>query len=193
MKALFVIFSLLLTNAVLADVPDSIRVYHWEEISDSVAPESVVAISFRKMKLESLPQELRKYTGVQYLILSKNRLTKLPDFLSEMTELKHLDISQNRFTTLPKQVCSLASLNELILNRNELETLPDCINKAQNLRYIDLWDNQIRSLPMSMVGMANLRKVDLSGIKFSPEFQKGWIERMSWVKFVFEEPCDCMK
>jgi len=192
MRVLFVIFSLLLTNASLADVPDSVVVYQWDELPDSIAPEGVVAISFRKMRLESLPKELAKFQNLEYLILSKNKLVALPLYIAEMHKLKYLDLSQNKFTELPNEVCELKSLTTLILNRNEFSTLPDCISQANNLSYIDLWDNPIRTLPMSMVAMKNLRKVDLSGIKFSPSFQKGWVERMSWVRFVFEEPCDCM-
>ena len=193
MKVLFAVISLLLTNGIFAGIPDSVHVYHWEELPDSVPPETVVALSFHRMKLDSLPHELAEFENLQYLIVSRNRLSALPTFLSEMQALTYLDLSLNRFKTLPAEVCSLTKLTDLILNRNSISTLPTCIGQVFHLRYIDLWDNPVRSLPESLVDLSELQKIDLSGIKFAPTFQEKWYGLMPRVNFVFEEPCNCME
>ncbi len=192
MRAIYVVFLLLLTNSTFAKVPDSVKVYHWTEVSDTLDRDQVVALSFHKMKLEELPAELNEFKHLKYLIVSKNKLTALPDFVGGMQELIYIDLSQNRFKELPEEICRLESLEKLILNRNGLQTLPECISNAKAITYIDLWDNPIRTLPETMVDLKNLKKVDLSGIKFAPKFQEDWYEKMPRVKWVFEEPCDCM-
>lgn len=192
MKVLFAISLLLLTSSVFAKVPDSVKVYHWSEVSDTLDRGAVVALSFHKMKLESLPSELEEFKNLQYLVVGKNKLTDLPDFVADMKRLIYVDLSQNRFKELPEEICALTSLEKLILNRNELNTLPECISGASSISYIDLWDNPIRTLPESLVDLPNLKKIDLSGIKFSPKFQEEWYEKLPRVKLIFEEPCDCM-
>ncbi|PWL27310.1 MAG: hypothetical protein DCO96_11220 [Fluviicola sp. XM-24bin1] len=193
MKMLFAISLLLLTSPTFAKVPDSVEVIHWADVSDSTDREQVVALSFHKLKLEELPAELAEFKNIQYLILAKNRLSDLPDFIGEMKGLIYLDLSQNKFKTLPDEVCQLTSLQKLILNRNDLQTLPACISGASSLTYIDLWDNPIRTLPESLISLENLKKIDLSGIKFSPSFQEDWYAKLPKVKFIFEEPCNCME
>lgn len=193
MRAIFVISLLLLTNLAFCSVPDSVEVYDWEDLHDTINVDEVVAISFAKMRLDVLPDDLEKYKNVQYLILRKNRLTELPDFIAEFKELRYIDLSLNRLTELPGEICGLPKLEELILNRNEISSLPMCISEAMQLTYIDLWNNPVRSLPITMKELSHLKKVDLSGIKFAPSFQERWINAMPQVTFVFEEPCDCME
>jgi hypothetical protein len=192
MKVLFAISLLLLTSSAFAKVPDSVKVYHWSEVSDTLDRDVVVALSFHKMKMESLPVELEQFPNLQYLIVSKNKLSNLPGFIADLKDLIYIDLSQNRFNELPEEICSLTSIEKLILNRNGLKALPECISGALAITYIDLWDNPIRTLPETMVDLPKLKKVDLSGIKFSPKFQEDWYEKLPRVKWVFEEPCDCM-
>lgn len=193
MRVLFAISLLLLAKSALAGVPDSVKVYEWENLPDTLDPSEVIALSFHKMKLDELPAKLEQFENLEYLILSKNKLKALPDYVAEFTTLRLIDLSQNRFKELPEEICSLPNLEELILNRNELETLPSCISNAAAIRSIDLWLNPIRTLPETLVQLKNLEKVDLSGIKFSPTFQEDWYEKLPRVKWIFEEPCDCME
>jgi len=192
MKVLFAISLLLLTSPAFGKVPDSVKVYHWSEVSDTLDRDAVVAMSFHKMKLDSLPAELGQFQNLQYLIVGKNKLSNLPDFVAEFKDLIYIDLSQNRFKELPEEICTLTSLEKLILNRNGLSTLPECISSASAITYIDLWDNPIRTLPETLVDLSNLKKLDLSGIKFSPKFQEDWYEKLPRVKLIFEAPCDCM-
>ena len=193
MRVLFVISLLLLTSPAFASIPDSVQIYNWDEVSDTLNRDEVIALSFHKMKLEELPAELAAFKNIKYLILSKNKLKALPGFVGEMKELIYLDLSQNKFEVLPEEVCQLPRLEQLILNRNELRTLPECISGATALSYIDLWENPIRTLPESLVMLEHLKKIDLSGIKFAPGFQEDWHNRLPQVTIIFEEPCNCME
>lgn len=194
MKTLFVLISLLSTSGALwSQIPDSVRVFEWEELTDSISSDTVYAISFRKMKLEEVPAGVHKYTNVRYLDFGKNKLTKLPTYFGQFDQLIWLNLERNEFSALPPVICQLKTLTHLILNQNELERLPQCIEYAEMLQYIDLYDNPFRELPESFERLSNLKKVDFSGIKFGPTFQQHWTSRMPNVDFVFEEPCECME
>lgn len=193
MKVLFAISLLLLANTGFTGVPDSVQVYQWEEIPETLDPKEVIALSFHKLKLEVLPANLAEFENLEYLILSKNKLKDLPEFVADLASLRYVDLSQNRLKELPEEICALPNLEELILNRNELETLPTCISNAAELRKIDLWLNPVRTLPETLVQLKHLEKVDLSGIKFSPTFQEDWYEKLPRVQWIFEEPCNCME
>ena len=66
-------------------------------------------------------------------------------------------------------------------------------NGLFNLKYIDLLDNPITQLPIELMNLKYLQEIDFTGIRFSPEFQKIWLERMPNVNLIFDAPCDCMK
>jgi Leucine-rich repeat (LRR) protein len=80
-----------------------------------------------------------------------------------------------------------------LIGNNLFETIPSCISGISNLEYLDLYDTPIRNLPVSLEELDHLQKIDLSGIKFSPEFQESWLQRMPEVTWEFDPPCACMR
>ncbi len=194
MKTIYVLILLLLvsrTSDLLAQESDP-KVYSWEEarVSD---PDTIYGISFAKMKLSSLPEELAKFQKLKVLDLQKNKLTKLPDFIGDMKQLTRLDVAKNKLSVFPMVVCRMSSLEQLILNRNLFEKIPECIEYASSLKYIDLYDTPIRDLPGTLVNLKNLEKIDFSGIRFAPSFQEKWNSLLPEVDLVFDEGCDCME
>lgn len=190
MKRRFAIILLLWSSATFAAKHD-FPIYEWEEVKNA-SPDTVYGISFEKMKLEKLPDELAKFVELRVLLAGKNKLTSLPEFISSFSKLEELNLEKNDFKTFPGQVCALKSLRILVMNRNEIAGMPSCIGSLSELVIIDLYDNPIMALPESLTQLTKLKEVDLSGIRFKPAFQEKWRKAMPDVYFDFDPPCDCM-
>lgn len=192
MKKLFVVIFLLLCSPFGFSQEETYKIYNWEEVQ-SASPDTIYGLSLAKMKLDSLPQELSKFTHLKSLNLKKNRLTKLPDYIADFKSLETIDLDKNDLIYFPVVFCRMPQLKNILVGNNFFETLPECISGVKNLEYLDLYDTPIRSLPSSLEELTHLQKVDLSGIKFSPEFQETWWQRMPQVKWEFDPPCACMR
>ena len=168
--------------------------YEWEDLKILVHdPDTIESISFRKMKLDQLPEELYTYKNLRILDLSKNNLTKLPDSISSLKKLETINLERNKLDIFPIQFCRMRSLRSINLGLNTIGNLPACIEGLKDLEELYLYDNPIKVLPEGLTNLKHLKYLDLSGIRFSPEFQKIWIERLQDVKVDFDSPCDCMK
>jgi len=192
MKKLFVLFLAISIQsfALLANKP--IKVYSWEEALNA-NPDSVFAISFERLKIDTLPQALRAFKNIQKLDLSKNKLTNLPDFIKDFENLTELNLNKNKFSIFPIQICSMKKLEKLILSRNNFTQIPECIQYADNLNYLDLSDTPVGSFPEAFVLMTNLKTLSLHGIAYPPSFHVRWKERLPWMRIEFDSPCNCME
>ena len=171
---------------------DSVQVYSWEQVKNA-NPDTIFGISFRKMKLTEVPDELQRFTKLRVLDLSKNKIVKLPKFIGQMQNLEDLDLTKNKLEYYPIALCSNSSIRFLRLGRNLFENLPECLESLQNLEYLDLIDTPIGTLPESLTRLKHLKEIDLTGIRFSPTFQEMWLAKMSHVKIIFDSPCDCFE
>ena len=192
MKKRFALYCLLFNAFFAFNQEQSLRVYAWEQVKDA-NPDTVFAITFSKLKLEHLPDELAKFTKLEYLDVSKNRLTELPTFVGDFAQLKVLDFSKNEFAIFPVEICKLTHLQQLIANRNTFDQLPNCIQYCSELVSIDLWETPVSTFPESMTQMTHIKTIDLQGIKYSPTFQKDLKAKFPWIEFKLDPPCDCMK
>ena len=155
-----------------------------------VSPDSIYRLDLSKKKLNTLPEEIKKFKNLQELNLSKNKLTDLPNwFLFE--DLRILNLSKNKIITFPSEIMKNTNLRHLFLGKNTLSEIPETIDKLQNLIILDLWYNPITDLPESLVNLRNLRSLDLSGLNFDKNFQKKWNSLLPWVKIEFEAACNC--
>ena len=169
---------------------ENVVVYSWEEAKNANA-DTVYGISFEKLKLTAVPQELKKFKFLKVLDLSKNRLTELPDFIDQFPFLEDLSLEKNKLIYFPVRICKDTSLRYLRLGKNLFESLPNSIENLKKLEYLDLYDTPIGSLPETMINLTTLKEIDFTGIRFSKTFQQSWVERLDWVKIVFDSPCDC--
>ena len=169
---------------------EDVVVYPWEEAKNA-NPDTIFGISFEKLKLTSVPSELKRFKFLKVLNLSKNKLSKLPDFIEQFLFLEDLSLEKNKLIYFPVRICKDTSLRFLRLGKNLFESIPNSIENLKKMEYLDLYDTPIGSLPETMVNLSNLKEVDFTGIRFSESFQQSWLERLSWVKIVFDSPCDC--
>lgn len=192
MKRQFVIlFYLLLSSTAIAQ-QQNWTVCSWEVALKSAEPDTIRAITLAKNKLDSVPNELARFTNLEYLDLGRNNLERLPDFFGSMQQLKSLDLSRNKFQIFPLVITRIPSLERLVVNRNQFDRLPESIEALQNLKYIDLWDTPVTIFPEGFYKLSSLEKLDLSGIRYSPKFQEKMKERLPRVQIVFDAPCDCL-
>ena len=194
MKKIFVIILLTFANQLFGQEYslDSVKMYEWSEVL-AADPDTIFGITFEKKKLDELPQELSNFKRLISLNLKKNRLTSLPDYFSEFKDLVDLNLEKNKLEYYPIQLCKITSIKYLRLGANLFENVPECIEYTAELVYLDLYDTPIHKIPNSLLNLKNLKVVDLSGIQFSPAFQKSWIENSANIKFVFDAPCDCFE
>lgn len=192
MSKIFAICLLLLSSWVGYSQSDSVKIYTWAELIN-VDPDTIYGISFSKMKLTDVPNDLAKYRNLKILDLSKNKLTALPEFIGNLNFLEELNLSKNDFASFPVELCKLTNLKRLIANRNPFDNLPECIGYCTKLEYIDLWETPINSFPQSIVNLKSLKEIDLQGVRYGPTFQKEIKKKIPWVTIKFDPPCDCME
>lgn len=167
-------------------------IYEWDEVKNA-DPDTVYALDLSKSKLDSLPGALFTFTNLKYLDLRKNKLTDLPHEFSQLGQLEELYMGKNKLTAFPVEICQFKKLRKLSLHTNEIESLPACVEYLVSLEELDLFNNPIRSLSEGLIELENLKWMDLRSIKFSPDFQDNWSEKLPNVKIEFDPPCDCMK
>ena len=192
MKKRYVLFLLILIELNCFSQTDSIKQYNWTELI-SVNPDTIYSISFEKMKLTDLPEELAIYKNLKQLNIGRNKISNLPDFVGDFYYLEKLDISKNEFENFPVEICKLSNLKILIANRNSFDRIPECIGYCTKLETIDLWDTPIANFPASFTNLTNLKYLDLQGIKYGPTYQKNFQKTIPWVTIKFDPPCDCME
>lgn len=192
MKKRFALFCLLINSFWGFNQEHTLNIYSWEQVKNA-NPDTIFGVSLSKLKLEKLPEELAKFTKLEYLDVSKNKLTELPAFVGDLSDLKVLDISKNEFAVFPVEICKLTHIQQLIANRNTFDQLPTCIQYCTELSIIDLWETPVSTFPESMLLMKNLKTIDLQGVRFGPTFHKDIQAKFPWIEFKLDPPCDCMK
>jgi hypothetical protein len=192
MKKRFALFCLLINSFWGLNQEHTLNIYAWEQVKNE-NPDSIYGLTLSKLKLEQLPEELAKFTNLEYLDVSKNKLTELPSFVGDFKNLKVLDFSKNEFAIFPVEICKLTQLQQIAANRNTFDQLPTCIQYCTDLISIDLWETPVSTFPESMLLMKNLKRIDLRGVRYGPTFHKDIQAKFPWIVFLLDPPCDCMK
>lgn len=194
MKKIFALTFLLSINYALGQefTVKDVVVYDWSELKD-VKPDTIYGVSFQKMKLVTIPEELAEFKNLRVLNLSKNKLSSIPKFIGEFEFLEELNLTRNKLEYYPIELCSNQSIRILKLGQNLFETIPNCIESLEKLEYLDVYDTPISSLPESITQLKQLKKIDFTGIRFSPVFQESWTGKLRNVELIFDAPCDCFE
>src|SRR5574343_636376 len=142
MKKRFALFCLLINSFWGFNQEKTLNIYSWEQVKNA-NPDTIFGVTLSKLKLEKLPEELAKFTKLEYL-----------------------DVSKNEFAVFPVEICKLTHIQQLIANRNTFDQLPTCIQYCSELMSIDLWETPVSTFPESMLLMKNLKSIDLQCVRF---------------------------
>lgn len=154
-------------------------------------PEQVVKLVIHHQKYHTLPDDIRKYTNLQYLDLSKNHLKSVPSWIGELKSLQTLILSRNDIDTLPPEIGTMENLKYFIMNRNPLNSLPPEIGKLKELLYLDLWDDNIDDFPMDLESLTNLRLLDVRDISLNDDEQALIKSYLPHARILFSPGCQC--
>lgn len=191
MKFILAITSVLLFNFSFTQ-EKAVKYYKLEELKNASA-DSIFAIDLKKMNLTELPEELFRFTRIEYLDISKNKFTNVTG-LEHFPRLRYLNIEKNKLDYFPVSICQLTALETLILNRNDnISAIPSCIEYCQELKYIDLWGTAVTSLPEEMTRIRTLEKIDFSDVQINKQGQERLKTMFPNVKLVLSPPCNCTK
>jgi Leucine-rich repeat (LRR) protein len=190
MKHLFALFFLFLSFHNLAQLNHG-KIYLWNEVQQA-NPDTIHAISFEKLKLDSLPNQLWKFTQLTYLNLEKNQLVFLPDSLKLLSQLTELNISKNKFAFFPLIICQLPSLQKLNASRNRIESIPDQIENCKHLAYLDFYDNLIEDFGLGIFNLPELKTLNIEGVMYGTNFADDLKRKLPNVRVLLDPPCKCL-
>lgn len=156
------------------------------------APEKVVKLTLRKMKLKEFPKEIWSFPNLQYLDLGKNQIKEFPDTLGKLKNLQWLNLEKNKLEALPRGLGDLQNLVILNINNNELVMLPAQIGKLKKLQYLDLWNNSISTFPDELKEISdNLKIMDLRVILINYDAQDRIRKMLPKTTIYMDAPCHC--
>lgn len=115
--------------------------------SDKKPALEVDSLILKHNQLDSIPENIGKFSNLKILDISSNGLTILPDVLM-YCPLTSLIARNNNFTndSLPKSFSESNTLRELNLSGNNLTIFPDQILDFHNLKYLYLSGNNITNI-----------------------------------------------
>jgi Leucine-rich repeat (LRR) protein len=190
MKQRFALIFLMLSFLNHAQI-DHGKIYQWNEVSNA-NPDTIRAISFEKMKLDSLPKDLWHFTNLSYLNLEKNQFTQLPEELVLLNQLTELNISKNKFTFLPLVICQLPNLQKLNASRNRIESIPNQIEHCTHLRILDFYDNLIEDFGTGISNLTELKTLNIEGVMYGTNFADDLKRKLPNVHILLDPPCKCL-
>ncbi|MGJ7580341.1 leucine-rich repeat-containing protein kinase family protein [Variovorax sp. RHLX14] len=133
--------------------------------------------------LQSLPDDLHRFTHLRVLFCSNNAFTELPACIGDCAALEMVGFKANRIAQVP--AASLPPLLRwLILTDNRIEELPDELGRRPKLQKLMLAGNQLRALPKTLAGCEQLELLRIAANRF--DALPDWIAslpRLAWLAF----------
>ena len=119
----------------------------------------VIGITHHGLKLEQVPNPIRRLTSLKKLDLSINLIKEIPEWIGELQSLKELNFNTNKLIRLPNSMGNLKMLEILEVYNNNLKELPDSIGRLRLLRRLSLFNNQIQRLPPEIGDLESLEEL----------------------------------
>ncbi len=188
MKFIHVLILILVSKTAFSQV-ETVKFYQIHELKNA-SVDTIFAIDLKKSNLTEIPEEIYKFTNLQYLDLSKNKLTEVKN-LEIFSQLRYLNLEKNKLIYFPIGICQLYKLETLIISKNDISSIPACIEYCQNLKMLDLWSTAITSLPSEMAKLPALEKIDFTGISINKQGQERIKNLLPKVKLILDSPCNC--
>jgi Leucine-rich repeat (LRR) protein len=154
-------------------------------------PDQVVKLVIHHQRFNTIPEDIRKYTHLQYLDLSKNHVKIVPSWIGELTSLQTLILSKNSIDTLPPEIGNLMNLKYFIINRTELASLPPEIGNLKELLYLDVYDDNLDDFPIDLDKLTKLRVLDLRDVSINDDEQAVIKSYLPHAIIFFSPGCQC--
>lgn len=119
-------------------------------------------ISFSKLGLTSLPEELWELENLEKLMLPRNQLTSIPDEIIKLKKLQSINVNRNNIKTISNNIALLPNLKQFTISRNDLIEIPTILLKITSLHGLNLSRNNLSEFPSDEILMNNLISLDLS-------------------------------
>jgi len=137
---------------------------HIRSIPDDIGKLSGLEyLELRNMKIEVLPSSLKELKRLRILILSGNNFRNIPGIVAELDSLHMLSFDKNDITEVPEFVCRIKGLQALVVSGNKITRLPSFIGESKQLVFLSLDDNQLDELPESISDLPLLETILLNG------------------------------
>lgn len=127
----------------------------------AVAPDasSIRTVDLTGNSLNSLPDGIGAWTGLQNCICEQAGLSVLPAAVGKLASLQKLTLSSNKLRTLPVELSQLGKIRILQLNSNQLgPKLPEAAFGAEMkaLEELELSGNLLEELPTTLGALPSL-------------------------------------
>lgn len=125
-------------------------------------------LDLSKMGVTNLPDELGELVSLTSLMCWNNNLNSIPSSFTKLTGLTDINFNNNRFNLIPEPISAITGLNKLCINLNRISVVPDFIGCLTNLKQLLLGDQfhetfSTGSLSNALGMVTNLQILDLSG------------------------------
>jgi len=119
-------------------------------------------LSLYNNNLETFPQEILSFNGLEKLELGRNFIAQLPAEIGDLKKLKSLSLWENQFQGFPSELLSLSQLSELLLDDNDLRVVPEQISRLDKLRLLSINGCQIDQLSRGICLLKKLAVLKLN-------------------------------
>jgi len=131
-----------------------------------VEKEEILNLNLSYLKYKELPNELFKFSNLEYLNLSGNRFKnfeKLFEDLSKFKKLKILILDRTNMRKVPSNISILQNLEVLFIGTNGLKTLTEELPKLRKLKLLSVRGNSmLTDLPEAIGNLKCLERLDIS-------------------------------
>jgi len=128
------------------------------QIISLLADSELVNLTLRRLEIGSLPEEIRRFRGLKYLILEELALKDLPDWIGQL-DLKMLSVGSNELSAIPDSFRNLTDLRTLHLDRNPISKIPALVFDLVTLEYLNLNNCNLREIPPEILRLDKLKTI----------------------------------
>lgn len=158
--------------ALQAQTREEILHYDFWGRYDTAYVDTLRSFSKTCINITELPPKFYKLIQLVEIGIDSPSIDTISSEIKNFTKLESLSLTKSKIHSLPPEIRHLQRLKNLNLGCNQLDSLPSEIGELQNLEYLDLFRNNITSLPSSIRNLKKLKRLNLIENPISQEERK---------------------
>lgn len=127
----------------------------------------ITTLDLSKCRIKAIPSQLQHFKYLSVLILEFNEIKCIPNFLGKLPNLVTLQLRNNDITCISDSIGDCKKLQFLDLSHNKITSIPDSMIKLTELSELYLEDNKISKIPSFLL---SLKKLELLALYRNPLF-----------------------